>query len=299
MDFAAHLQGVWAALLTPLTDDRGIDLDALHKHAGGLVEAGVHGVVPLGTTGEFCEFAAGERAEILRVTVEAVAGRVPVLAGVTGLSLVQTLRHIDDAREMGADAVLVLPPLYWKLDESGLYDYFAEIATVSSLPVVAYDYPALTAQKIPVSVLRRLAAEQPNVVGVKLTVRDLFEITSVLAAVKAERPGFRVVTGFEDLLPAALHAGADGAISGMANFCPDLLLEIHREVRGSGQRLPAALAELTKLFGVYQLSAPPILALKAATEATGRPVRARVRAPGGEVAAVRDAVTGLLGGRAW
>lgn len=299
MDITAHLRGVWAALLTPLTDDARPDLDALHKHTAGLVETGVHGVVPLGTTGEFCEFSAVERAEIVRTTAEAAGERVPVLAGVTALSLTQTLRHIDDAKAAGADAALVLPPLYWKLDENGIHDYFATIATSSSLPVVAYDYPALTGQKIPVAVLRRLAAEQPNVAGVKLTVRDLFEITSVVAAVKAERPDFRVVTGFEDLLPAALHAGADGAISGMANFCADLLLEIHREVREPGQRLAAALAELTALFGVYGLSSPPILALKAAAEATGHPMAVRARAPGGDPDSVRAAARKLLGGRAW
>jgi 2-dehydro-3-deoxy-D-pentonate aldolase len=296
VDITTHLRGIWAALLTPLTDDSHADLDALHKHAAGLVETGVNGFVPLGTTGEFTEFSTEERAEIVQATVEVADGRVPVLAGVTGLSLAQTLRHIDDAKERGADAALVLPPLYWKLDEAGIHDYFATIARSSPLPVVAYDYPALVGQKIPVGVLRRLAAEQPNVAGVKLTVRDLFEITSVVAAVKAERPGFRVVTGFEDLIPAALRAGADGAISGMANFCPDLLLEIYR---GAGERLPEALSELTRLFGVYQLSLPPILALKAATEATGRPVRARVRAPGGDLDAVRKAAADLVGGRTW
>ena len=298
MDIAAALHGIWVALLTPLTAERQVDSDALRKHVCELVEAGAHGVVPLGTTGEFCEFGAEERVDVIRVTADAVDGRVPILAGVTGLSLAQTLRHTDNARAAGADGALVLPPLYWKLDETALYDHFRTIAEHSPLPVVAYDYPALTAQPIPVPVLRRLAAEQPNVVGVKLTVRDSAHIAAVLAAVRAERPEFRVVTGFEDLIPAAVLAGADGAISGMANFCLDLLLELYRELRaGADARLGASLAELTRLFAVYGMSAPPILALKAAAEATGHPVRPVVRAPGGDPQPVRAAVRGLVGDR--
>jgi 2-dehydro-3-deoxy-D-pentonate aldolase len=277
-----ELTGVWAALLTPLTDEGRVDLDALAEHAAGLADEGVRGLVPLGTTGEFCELSRDERSRIIGATVTAAAGRIPVLAGVTGISTTETLHYAEDAALVGASGLLALPPLYWKLDEQGLYSHFRSVAAATGLPVVLYSYPALTGTGLGPALVRRLALDDERIVGVKLTVRDAAEVAAVAEAVKPARPGFRVVTGFEDLLPATVWSGGDGAVSGMANFCAGLLLRLYETLRDDDPAAAGHYRRLMELFGVYQLSAPPILGLKAATEASGRPVRAITRVYSGQ-----------------
>ncbi|HEV3380888.1 MAG TPA: dihydrodipicolinate synthase family protein [Trebonia sp.] len=276
------LTGIWVALLTPLTDEGRVDLDALARHAADLAAEGVQGLVPLGTTGEFCELSRDERSRIIGATTAAVAGRIPVLAGVTGISTTDTQRYADDAALAGASGLLALPPLYWKPDEQGLYAHFRSVAGTTGLPLVLYSYPALTASVLGPGLIRRLALEDERIAGVKLTVRDASEIAAVAEAVKHARPGFRIVTGFEDLLPATMWSGGDGAVSGMANFCAGLLLRLHAALRDGDPAAAGHYRRLMELFGVYRLSSPPILGLKAAAEASGRPVRALTRVYSGQ-----------------
>jgi 2-dehydro-3-deoxy-D-pentonate aldolase len=279
------LEGVFAALLTPLSEDGSLDPAGAHDLTEHLVGRGVHGLVPLGTTGEFCELLPPERRELAAAVVAAARGRVPVLAGVSGLSTTDTQAHVAELADSGVDGVLVLPPLYWKLDEEGLYRHFRQVAeTAAGLPVVLYDFPALTGCPLPAGLVRRLAVDEPRIIGIKLTVRDSFDVTGVLRAVKPERPDFAVVPGFEDLLAPTVWGGGDGMIGGMANFCPELLVSLYRGLR-EGADVTAPLAELARMFEVYTLSAPPVLGLKAAGAELGVPIRPITRIAGADPAA--------------
>jgi dihydrodipicolinate synthase/N-acetylneuraminate lyase len=280
------LSGLWPALVTPLTEDRAVDHHALAGLVADLVPRGIDGLVPLGSTGEFTEFSATERSAILETVVGAAAGRVPVLAGVSGLSTAETCGHATRAAEAGVDGVLVLPPLYWKASDERVFDHFVAVADAAGRPVVAYDFPALTGLPLSPALLGRLAAEEPRVVGAKLTVRDIMTVTAALAATRPQRRDFAIVTGFEDLIPAAMWAGADGGISGMANIVPDELVAMVAAVRerraDAAERFRAVMAD----FDVYGLSAPAIPGLKAATAAIGRIPRATSRLDAGPEAAV-------------
>jgi len=283
------LSGLWPALLTPLHEDGAVDHDALGALVDDLVPRGIDGVVPLGSTGEFTEFTAAERRAILATVVRAVAGRVPVLAGISGLSTHETRAHAAAAAEVGVDAVLVLPPVYWKVPDEQIFDHVGAVADAAGLPVVVYDFPGLTGQPLSPALLARFAAEEPRVIGAKLTVRDLQTVTAALSATRPIRPDFAIVTGFEDLIPAAMWAGADGAISGMANIVPDALVAMVAAVRearaDTAERVRAVLAD----FDVYSLSTPAIPGLKAAAAAVGRIPRATARLDAGPEKLVVDA----------
>ncbi|MEV6899658.1 dihydrodipicolinate synthase family protein [Amycolatopsis sp. NPDC051372] len=272
---------LWPALLTPITTTGAVDHDDLAALTGDLIARGVDGLVPLGSTGEFTEFGPAERAAILETVVAAAGGHVPVLAGVSGLSTRETCALAAQATDVGVDGVLVFPPLYWKVPEDRLAGHFREVLAATDRPVVLYDFPALTAQPLPPSLLRRLAAEEPQVVGAKLTVRDITAITAALDATRSQRPGFAVVTGFEDLIPAAMWAGADGAISGLANLQPDLLVALVAAVRAGRPEVAALYERVMAIFDVYGLSMPAIPGLKAATAALGRIASPRSRLDGG------------------
>ncbi|WP_329577596.1 dihydrodipicolinate synthase family protein [Streptomyces sp. NBC_01361] len=284
-----RISGLWPALLTPLTEDGSIDHPALTTLAKDLVLRGIDGLVPLGSTGEFTEFNAQERRAILETVVIAADRRVPILAGVSGLSTAETCDHGRIAAEAGVDAVLALPPVYWKVSDDRIFDHFVSVADATDLPVVVYDFPGLTAQPLTTALLERLAVEEPRVIGAKLTVRDVMTVTAALGATRPYRPDFSIVTGFEDLIPAAMWAGADGAISGMANVIPDELVMLVASVKEGRPDWAELHHAVMADFDMYGISAPAIPGLKAAAAALGRIPRANWRLDAGPEKSVLDA----------
>jgi 2-dehydro-3-deoxy-D-pentonate aldolase len=274
-----HLAGVYVALLTPFSAGGDVDRDALGALLERTLAGGVDGVVALGTTGEFADLLPDERRTVVQTTVATVRGRVPVVVGVGAVGTAESCRHAEDAEAAGADAVLSLPPLYWKLDDAELFAHFAAIAGATSLPVVLYEFPALSGTSLSPQLVRRISQELPSVVGIKLTVPDLRSVVEMLGAVKPGRPDFRVTVGFEDLALSALLHGADGLISGLANVCPSTLRRLVRAVADGDLGAAAqAHAEVLRLVPVYFQSNPPTLAVKALARASGVGIDARVRA---------------------
>lgn len=273
-------RGVWVALLTPFDEGGAVDARALTALVDHVVGQGVHGVVALGTTGEFADLGDDDRDLVTRTAVEAARGRVPVLAGIGGLGTGEACRNARRAERAGADAVLALPPLFWKLDDDGLFAHFDAVAAATSLPVLLYDIPLFVGASLSPELVRRVALELPQVIGIKLTVEDFQAVSSVLDAVKPVRPDFSVTVGFEHLTLPAVRAGADGAISGMANFLTPTLLELVAAVRRDDQAAAdAAHADVMRLFSVYTRANPPVLALKVLSAAHGVPVGPIVRTP--------------------
>ncbi len=273
------LAGVYVALLTPFDEDGGLDRNGLGALLEHILAEGVDGVVALGTTGEFADLTADERRAVLETTVATVRGRCPVVAGVGALGTPEACDYAREAQAVGADAVLSLPPLYWKLDDAELFAHFAAVAGASDLPVVLYEFPALSGTSLSPQLVRRIATELPSVAGIKLTVPGMRSIVEMLEAVKPVRPDFRVTVGFEDLSLPALLAGADGLVSGLANICPATLRRVVLGIRAGD--LPAAAqayAEVLPLVPVYYQSTPSTLAVKVLARASGVPIGPRVRA---------------------
>lgn len=274
-----EIGGVFVALLTPFGDDGEIDVRALTDLVEGLVAVGVNGLVALGTTGEFADLTGDERRLVIDAVASAARGRVPVVVGVGSLGTAQACSYAEQAQHAGADAVLSLPPLFWKLDDEGLFSHFAAVAAATELPVLLYDIPLFVGARLSAQLVRRVAQELPQVVGIKLTVADFASVSAVLSAVKPVRPDFSVTVGFEDLALSAVLAGGDGAISGMANFLAPTLVELVAAARrGDLEAAATAHREVMRLFPVYFQANPPVLALKALGAAHGLPVRPVVRA---------------------
>jgi len=289
--------GVFAALLTPFDAQGAIEVRALTDLVDGLVAVGVNGLVALGTTGEFADLTGDERRLVTDVTVAAARGRVPVVVGVGALGTTDACSYAEQAEQARAD-VVSLPPLFWKLDDARLFAHFAAVATATSLPVLLYDIPIFAGASLSPQLVRRVAAELPSVIGIKLTVSDFRSVSDVLAAVKPVRPDFSVTVGFEDLALFAMLAGGDGVISGMANFCAPTLLQLVAAVRGGD--LPAAVAahqEVMRLFPVYFQCTPPILALKMLSRELGVRIEPVVRTPVHEDPDVLQRVGAWVGSR--
>ena len=162
--------GLMPAMVTPF-DERGeMDLAATEAVIERFIEAGVNGISPLGSTGEASHLTADERRRFAEEVTRIVAGRVPVVVGVGFSGTRETVELARHAQEAGADAVLVVSPFYWKVGEEGLFRHFATVAEVVGIPVVIYNLPMLTGIDLSPSLVARIAAECPNVVGLKDTI---------------------------------------------------------------------------------------------------------------------------------
>ncbi len=219
-----ELRGAMTALVTPFTDDGGLDRPALSRLVGWQVEQGIHALVPCGTTGEAATLDEDEKYEVISLVVEAAQRRVPVIAGCGTNDTRTTLAGARRAAEAGADALLVVTPYYNKPNRSGMIGHFEAVAGETGLPVVVYNVPGRTGQNLGVELTLRLA-EIPGVVAVKEASADLEQI----AAIIEQRPaGFRVLSGDDPLTLPSIALGADGVISVVANEAPARMAELVR-----------------------------------------------------------------------
>ncbi len=273
-----RFRGLFVPLLTPMAADGSLDAPAVAGHVRRLLDGGVDGLVALGTTGEFADLTAAERSEMITAAVAAVAGRVPVLVGVGAVGTTMACTYAAAAEAAGADGVLSLPPLYWKLSESALVRHFAAVCEATALPVLLYDFPALAGTALTPALIERVARELAQVVGIKQSGAELRVTHQVLARVKPIRPDFAVMTGAAELVLPGLLAGTDGTIAAIANVSPKPLAGLLTALRSGDVTAAAARhREVLRLLAIPALSAPPILALKAAAAAFGSPLAPVVR----------------------
>lgn len=218
------LRGCATALVTPFRADGEIDEERLGALVEYQIAGGINLLVPCGTTGESVTMTEEEDARVIKLTIEAARGRARVIAGTGSNSTTATIKYSRIARELGADAVLVVAPYYNKPTQAGLYAHFRAVAeSVDGLPVVIYNVPGRTGSNISAQTALRLAREVSNIVAVKEASGDLAQIMTILR----ERPeDFRVLSGDDALTFALLALGADGLISVASNEAPALMSEM-------------------------------------------------------------------------
>jgi 4-hydroxy-tetrahydrodipicolinate synthase len=210
------LRGAMTALVTPLTEKGKLDLPALERLARWQVEQGIHGLVPCGTTGEGATLSDEEKGEVFSTVVNAVEGRVPVVAGAGSNSTSATLAAAQTAARAGADALLVVSPYYNKPNRSGMLAHYEAVAGETGLPVVVYNVPGRTGQNLGAALTLELA-QIKGVVAVKEASGNLDQIAAIL---EGRPPGFAVLSGDDPLALPTMALGADGVISVVSNAAP-------------------------------------------------------------------------------
>lgn len=218
----ARLDGVHVAVVTPFAADGAVDHDALRKLIDGLLARGVQGIVPCGSTGEAATLTHDEHIAVIRTAVEAVGGRVPVIAGTGSNSTDEAVSLTRGAAEAGADAALLIAPYYIKPSQEGLYRHFRTVAEEGGLPVVLYNIPGRSAVSLHPETVARLA-DVAGVVGVKDATGSLDWTWDVLRRVPA---GFRITAGDDSALLPLLAQGGCGVISVAAHLVPEAMLAL-------------------------------------------------------------------------
>ncbi len=213
------MTGCATALVTPFRNDGSIDEECFRRLAERQIKGGVKLLVPCGTTGESATMTEAERLNVIRLAVEVAHRReAKVIAGTGSNSTAATIEFTRRARELGADAALIVAPYYNKPTQAGLYAHFSEIAkSVSDFPIMLYNVPGRTASNISAETTLRLAADNPNIVATKEASGDLSQVMAILAG----RPkGFKVFSGDDATTLPLIALGADGPVSVIANEMP-------------------------------------------------------------------------------
>lgn len=213
---AIDWQGVFPAATTQFTADQALDLEATARHVDTLIKAGVHGLVMLGTVGENCSLMPEEKRDVLKATVEAVAGRVPVLSGVAECSTALACRYAADAEKIGLDGLMVLPAMVYRSDGRETMAHFRAVAQASDLPVMCYNNPVTYGIDITPDMFAELA-DEPTLAAIKESSDDVRRITDLVNRC-GER--YTLFCGVDDLAVESLLLGATGWVAGLVNAFP-------------------------------------------------------------------------------
>ncbi|HEY3839999.1 MAG TPA: dihydrodipicolinate synthase family protein [Bryobacteraceae bacterium] len=219
------LTGIFTPTLVPLDAKGQINEKELRRFISWLIDRGVHGLYPNGSTGEFTRLTADERRMIVKIVCDETRGRVPVLAGAAEANVKETLDACEAYAEMGATAVAIVAPFYFRLSPDSVYAHFAEIARNTPIDVTLYNIP-MFASPIDVPTIRRLALEFPRVTGIKDSSGDLAFMMRMIAAVRPQRPDFSFLTGWEAVLAPMMMIGCDGGTNASSNVIPEVTRKI-------------------------------------------------------------------------
>src|SRR3954464_9601146 len=229
MTTAARVHGIYTPHMVPLDAKGRVDEDELRRYVDWLIDHGVHGLYPNGSTGAFVRFTAEERRRIIEVVCDQTRGRVPVLAGAAEANAKETIAACEAYHGFGATAVAIVSPFYYKLSPESVYAYFRDIALNSPIDVTLYNIP-MFASPIDVPTLQRLA-EFPPVIGIKDSSGDVSQMGRMVNAVRPHRPDFTFLTGWDVVLVPMMLVGADGGTNATSGVVPELMRRLYDDGR--------------------------------------------------------------------
>jgi dihydrodipicolinate synthase/N-acetylneuraminate lyase len=258
------LRGAIAAAVTPLRDEgRTLDEGAVAPYLDFLAAGGIDGILPLGTTGEGILLSVAERRRVAELFVSAAAGRLQVAVHAGAQTTADTVALAAHAAETGADAVAVIGPPYYPLDDEALFAHFAAAARACEpVPFYLYEFKARAGYSIPTGVIERLRERASNLCGLKVSNQPFEAVEPYLIE------GLDVFVGAEGLVRRGLEAGAAGAVSGLGAAFPELIARLVHDGAGDPGRVRAAVERF-----------PFHAALKRIVGRRGVPIREDVRAP--------------------
>ncbi|WP_461832740.1 4-hydroxy-tetrahydrodipicolinate synthase [Desulfothermus sp.] len=214
MDF---LKGAFTALVTPFKNGQ-IDEEKYREHIEWQIEKGIHGLVPCGTTGESATMSHDEHKRVIKICVEQVNGRVPVIAGTGSNNTKEAIELTTFAKEVGADAALVITPYYNKPTPNGLILHYKEIAKAAPMPIVVYNVPGRTGTNLLPQTLYEIKKNVPEVIGIKEASGNIRQASDILELCGED---FLVLSGDDFITFPMLAIGGRGVISVVSNIVPD------------------------------------------------------------------------------
>lgn len=221
------LQGSFVAIVTPMSPDGSLDLNALEALIDWHVNSGTNGIVSVGTTGESATLNVSEHLEVIQKTIDFVDGRVPVVAGTGGNSTQEAIELTQSASKLGADYALIVTPYYNKPNQEGLLQHFIKIADSVPIPQILYNVPSRTACDLKPETVMRLANHK-NIVGIKeatVSLERLSELKRISRDINDQK-NFSILSGDDPSFCSFMANGGNGVISVAANIIPKQIAQI-------------------------------------------------------------------------
>ena len=219
----------FSGIFTPnivIYDEAGsINYKEMERYIAWLIDAGIHGLYPNGSTGEFVRLSSEERRDVVRLIADVNQGRVPILAGASEANVRDVLQMAQYYADLGADALSLVPPYYYKISDTSLYEYFAEIARNSPLDILLYNIPQFT-QELPLEIMEELLAFD-KIFGTKDSSRDLPRIINTMQRLRKHRPDYVVLNGCEEILLPSIIMGANGGTIATSGIIPEIIVELY------------------------------------------------------------------------
>jgi len=234
-----QLRGIIPPIVTPLHARDELDVAGLEKLIEHILAGGVHGLFVLGTTGEAPSLSYRLRREMIERTCRQVTGRVPVLVGITDTAIVEAVHLAQFAAEAGAQALVLAPPYYFPNSQPELLEYVQHLAPELPLPLFLYNMPTHTKTIFEVETVRR-ALQIANIAGIKDSSANMIYFHQLIGLLR-ERPEWSLLIGPEELLAESVLLGGHGGVSGGANLCPRLYVEIYEAAKARDFDRAAAL----------------------------------------------------------
>ncbi|MGO9210194.1 MAG: dihydrodipicolinate synthase family protein [Terriglobales bacterium] len=269
----SEFRGVFPYLVSPLDESGEVRADVLTRLCDDLIQAGVHGLTPLGSTGEFAYLSGPQKLRVVEVVIQAAQGRVPVVAGVASTTIADATRQAREYERLGAHGILAILEAYFPLTEEGVFAYFKAIAEAVSIPVVLYTNPSFQRSDLSLAVIERLS-RVPNIRYIKDASANTGRLLSIINRVQGR---LQVFAASAHIPAAVMLIGGVGWMAGPACVAPRQSVQLYDLCRRgdwtSAMELQRRLWSLNEAFAKYNLAA----CIKGALVLQGYPVGAPLK----------------------
>lgn len=242
----SRLEGIIVPMITPLDGRDQLDVPGLERLVSRILDAGVHGLFILGTTGEAPCLGYRLRREVIDRTCRLAAGRVPLMVGITDTSFVESVRLAQHAAAQGATGVVVAPPYYYPAGQEELIEYIEHLVPELPLPLTLYNMPSHTKLVFEPDTVRRVMS-LPGIAGLKDSSGDMVYFHRLQRLI-ADRPDFHLLVGPEELLGETVLLGGHGGVSGGANLFPSLYVKLYEAACAGDRDRVAELQDVVMLI---------------------------------------------------
>jgi 4-hydroxy-tetrahydrodipicolinate synthase len=244
--------------------DESVNLVELRNQVERLISSGVHGIFPFGTNGEGYILSENEKVEVLEATIDQVKGRVPVYAGSGLISTKDTIRMSKKAEELGADVLSIITPSFAVASQKELYDHYVEIAKHVDTPIVLYNIPARTGNKLLPETIAKLAKDVDLIVGAKDSSGDWDNLKAYITETRELEKDFYVLSGNDALILPCLKEGGFGGIAGCSNVYPEVLSSIYNLfIEGKLEEAEVVQESIASFRAVFKYGNPNTIVKKA------------------------------------
>ncbi|PTV98766.1 4-hydroxy-tetrahydrodipicolinate synthase [Halanaerobium saccharolyticum] len=277
------IKGIITPTITVFDQDQKIDFKTTEEHIEKLIEAGVNGILFLGSIGEFFAMTSAEKKKLISFAVKTVNKRVPVLVGTGGTAAEDVIELTNFAGAEGADGAAVITPYFFQFNQQTLYNYYSHIAQNTDLDLYIYNFPARSGVNISPETVFELARDYENIVGIKDTMDTISHTRELIQQVKKPlEKDFAVYSGFDEYFLPNLLNGGDGLIGGLSNVAPGLFSDFYSSYqKGDFNKIKELVNKINLMMDIYSISDPFFPAIKKAVSLSGSNLNAVCKEPVG------------------